>query len=108
MSSFLDRAEDPGQTLDYSYQKQIEQLQGLRKSIADVVTSEKRLVLQEAQVNQPSEKLDGQASQAVGVGPEDPARPAPERNQARPQQAASFAQQNHHLKSRPRELLWCI
>ena len=26
MSSFLDRAEDPGQTLDYSYEKQLEQL----------------------------------------------------------------------------------
>ena len=38
MSSFLDRAEDPGQTLDYSYQKQNEQLQNLRRSIADVVT----------------------------------------------------------------------
>ncbi len=37
-SSILDRAEDPGMTLDYSYQKQLEQLQNLRKSIADVVT----------------------------------------------------------------------
>ena len=51
MSSFLDRAEDPGQTLDYSYQKQLEQLQKLRKSIVDVVTNEKRLELQQAQIN---------------------------------------------------------
>jgi phage shock protein A len=52
MSSFLDRAEDPGQTLDYSYEKQLEQLQNLRRSIADVVTNEKRLELQQAQLNQ--------------------------------------------------------
>ena len=37
MSAFLDRAEDPGQTLDYSYEKQLEQLQNLRKSIVDVM-----------------------------------------------------------------------
>ena len=30
-SSALDKAEDPGMTLDYSYQKQLEQLQNLRR-----------------------------------------------------------------------------
>ncbi len=39
----LDKAEDPGQVMDYSYTKQLEQLQQLRRSIADVVTNEKRL-----------------------------------------------------------------
>ncbi len=57
MSPFLDRAEDPGQTLDYSYEKQLEQLQNLRRSIADVVTNEKRLELQEAQINAQIDKL---------------------------------------------------
>ena len=51
MSAFLDQAEDPGQTLDYSYQKQLEQLQKLRKSIVDVTMNEKRLELQQAQIN---------------------------------------------------------
>src|SRR6476620_8142792 len=76
MSSFLDRAEDPGQTLDYSYQKQLEQLQNLRRSIADVVTNEKRLELQQAQLNQQIDKLDGQARQALSLGKEDLARQA--------------------------------
>lgn len=105
MSSFLDRAEDPGQTLDYSYQKQIEQLQGLRKSIADVVTSEKRLELQEAQVNQQIEKLDGQARQALGVGREDLARLALERKQSLQTQLASFDQQIVQLKDQQQKFV---
>jgi len=105
MSSFLDRAEDPGQTLDYSYQKQIEQLQGLRRSIADVVTSEKRLELQEAQVNQQIEKLDGQARQALGVGREDLARLALERKQSLQTQLATFDQQIVQLKDQQQKFV---
>jgi phage shock protein A len=98
MSSFLDRAEDPGQTLDYAYQKQQEQLQNLRKSIADVVTQEKRLELQEAQVNAQIEKLDGQARQALSLNKEDLARMALERKQALQTQLASFDQNIAQLK----------
>ena len=43
ISRLLDRAEDPGETLDYSYQKQLESLQNVKKGIADVVTAKKRL-----------------------------------------------------------------
>ena len=39
ISKLLDRAEDPAETLEYSYQKQIELLQNVKKGIADVVTS---------------------------------------------------------------------
>ncbi|MGO8950828.1 MAG: PspA/IM30 family protein [Ktedonobacterales bacterium] len=90
MSSFLDRAEDPGQTLDYSYQKQNEQLQNLRRSIADVVTQEKRLELQEAQINGQIEKLDGQARLALSNNREDLARLALERKQALQTQLGTF------------------
>ena len=47
VSKLLDRAEDPAETLDYSYQKQVEQLQNVKKGIADVVTAKKRLQMQE-------------------------------------------------------------
>jgi len=90
VSSFLDRAEDPGQTLDYAYEKQQEQLQNLRRSIADVVTQEKRLELQEAQVNAQIEKLDGQARLALQSNKEDLARLALERKQALQTQLATF------------------
>src|SRR5579859_2312072 len=49
-SSMLDKAEEPGQVMDYSYNKQLEQLQQLRRSITDVVTNEKRLELQQSQL----------------------------------------------------------
>ncbi|HKV84154.1 MAG TPA: PspA/IM30 family protein [Ktedonobacterales bacterium] len=105
MSAFLDRAEDPGQTLDYSYQKQLEQLQNLRRSIADVVTSEKRLELQEAQINQQSEKLDGQAKQALTMGREDLARLALERKQGLQSQLATFDQQIAQLKDQQQKFV---
>src|SRR5579875_1509540 len=72
----LDKAEDPGQVMDYSYSKQIEQLQNLRRSIADVVTNEKRLEMLESQIQQQASKIDQQAMQALQANREDLARMA--------------------------------
>jgi phage shock protein A len=79
ISKLLDRAEDPAETLDYSYQKQIELLQNVKKGIADVVTSKKRLQLQTQKMEQDVVKLDTQARQALSQGREDLARAALER-----------------------------
>ncbi|HEU5347419.1 MAG TPA: PspA/IM30 family protein [Ktedonobacterales bacterium] len=99
MSSFLDRAEDPALALDYSYEKQLEQLQALRRSIADVVTNEKRLELQQAQLTQQIDKLDGQARQAITMGREDLARLALERKQGLQVQIGQFGTQIEQLKA---------
>jgi phage shock protein A len=72
----LDRAEDPRETLDYSYQKQLEMLQKVRRGVADVATSRKRLELQMNQLEQQSNKLKDQAQKALGAGREDLAREA--------------------------------
>jgi phage shock protein A len=72
----LDRAEDPRETLDYSYQKQLEMLQKVRRGVADVATSRKRLELQMNQLQQQSNKLKDQAQKALGAGREDLAREA--------------------------------
>ena len=74
ISKLLDRAEDPAETLEYSYQKQIELLQNVKKGIADVVTSKKRLQLQEEKLQQQVVKLDTQARQALAAGNEELAR----------------------------------
>src|SRR5579884_3984710 len=79
ISKLLDRAEDPAETLEYSYQKQIELLQNVKKGIADVVTAKKRLQLQEEKLQQQILKLDTQARQALAAGNEDLARVALER-----------------------------
>src|ERR1700734_4362473 len=81
ISKLLDKAEDPSETLEYSYQKQMELLQNVKKGIADVVTSKKRLQLQEAQLQQQLVKLDTQARQALAANREDLARLALERKQ---------------------------
>jgi len=81
VSKLLDRAEDPGETLDYGYQKQLELLQNVKKGIADVVTSKKRLQMQTEKLQQQVVKLDTQARQALSQGREDLARMALERKQ---------------------------
>src|SRR4051812_19693988 len=79
MSRALDKAEDPGETLDYSYQKQLEMLQKVKQGIATVVTSKKRLQLQTAKLEQSMVTLEQQARTALGAGREDLARTALER-----------------------------
>ena len=56
-SKALDKAEDPRETLDYSYQRMLEQLTQVRRGVADVATSRKRLELQAAQLTQASQRL---------------------------------------------------
>jgi phage shock protein A len=79
ISKLLDRAEDPGETLDYGYNKQLELLQNVKKGIADVVTSKKRIQMQQGQLEQQVVKLDTQARQALAQNREDLARAALER-----------------------------
>src|SRR6266498_2710025 len=78
-SKLLDRAEDPGETLDYSYEQQLQLLQNVKRGIADVVTAKKRLQLQTDQLEQNVVKLDTQARQALAANREDLARAALER-----------------------------
>src|SRR5713226_3154530 len=75
----LDRMEDPRETLDYSYQTQLELLQKVRRGVADVATSRKRIELQMNQVQQSSDKIERQAREALRAGREDLAREALQR-----------------------------
>jgi phage shock protein A len=78
-SKLLNQAEDPRETLDYSYEKQLEMLQKVRRGVADVTTSKKRLELQMSKLEASVEKLDGQARAAMQQDREDLARAALER-----------------------------
>jgi phage shock protein A len=101
----LDKAEDPGQVMDYSYSKQIEQLQQLRRSIADVVTNEKRLEMQQSQLIEKTNKLDQQAMQALQANREDLARMALQRKETLIVQIQSYEQQLAQLKEQEEKLL---
>ncbi len=105
MSSFLDRAEDPGQALDYSYEKQLEQLQNLRRSIVDVTMNEKRLEQQEAQIQAQMQKYDDQARRALEQNREDLARRALERKQGLQSQIDAFEQQIEQLKAQQQKFI---
>jgi phage shock protein A len=72
----LDKAEDPRETLDLSYEKQLEQLQQVRKGVADVATARKRIELQAQQLQASAAKLQEQARQALAQNREDLAREA--------------------------------
>src|SRR6266567_4743396 len=101
----LDKAEDPGQVMDYSYSKQVEQLQQLRRSIADVVTNEKRLEMQQTQLIEKTNRLDQQALQALQANREDLARMALQRKETLLVQINSYEQQLAQLKAQEEKLI---
>jgi phage shock protein A len=105
LSKLLDRAEDPGETLDYSYEQQLQLLQNVKRGIADVVTAKKRLQLQTEQLEKSLVKLDTQARQALGAGREDLARAALERKSAAQQQLQGLDSQVQQLESQQEKLI---
>lgn len=100
MNKVLNRMEDPRETLDYSYEKQLELLQNVKKGVAEVTTSKKRLQLQKAKLLQSNEKLEKQARDAVAVDREDLARLALERKAAIQQQVDGIDMEIAELENR--------
>ncbi|NNM97007.1 MAG: PspA/IM30 family protein [Candidatus Dormibacteraeota bacterium] len=100
----LDKAENPVEALDLSYQKQMEGLQQVKRSVADVLTSEKRLELQAAQLQQSQEKFQAQAKLALQQGREDLARLALTRSQDAQTQAQGLQAQIAQLKDQEQKL----
>ncbi|MHB1524668.1 MAG: PspA/IM30 family protein [Candidatus Dormibacteria bacterium] len=98
ISHLMDRAENPVEALDLSYQKQREALLSVRRGVAEVVTSEKRLEIQAAQLHQSQDKLQGQARLALQQGREDLARLALTRSSDAGVQLDSLQQQIAQLK----------
>jgi phage shock protein A len=104
ISKLLDRAEEPSVTLDYSYERQREMLQKVKKGIADVVTAKKRLELQTQKLEVELPKLDEQARQALAAGREDLARAALERKAFAQQQLQGLDQQIEGLEQQQEKL----
>jgi phage shock protein A len=72
----LNRAEDPRQTLDLSYEQQLENLTKVRRAVADVATARKRVEIQAEQLKSQGDKLAEQAKAALAQGNEPLAREA--------------------------------
>src|SRR3989440_5459945 len=104
-SKALDRAENPNETLDYSYEEQLRQLQNVKRGIADVTTAKKRLEMQYATMQQQVDKLDDQARQALAAGREDLAREALTRKTAVQAQLEAIMQQGQQLEAQQQKLI---
>jgi phage shock protein A len=104
-SRALDRAENPTETLDYSYEQMFQQLQNVKRGVADVVPAKKRLELQTQSIEQNVVKLETQARQAVAANREDLARQALERKAAAQQQLQGLDTQVQQLQSQQEGLI---
>src|SRR6266516_3479477 len=104
-SKLLTRAENPTETLDYSYEQMLQQLQNVKRGVADVVTAKKRLELQTQSIEQNVVKLETQARQALGANREDLARQALERKAAAQQQLQGLDGQVQGLADQQEKLI---
>ena len=105
ISKLLDRAENPAETLDYAYERQLEQIQVIRKGIVDVVAAKKRLQTHATRLEQQVQKLDIQARTAIRVGREDLARMAIERKQLIIVESGSLSQQIAELENQQQQMV---
>ncbi|MCL8208842.1 MAG: PspA/IM30 family protein [Actinomycetia bacterium] len=105
VSKVLDQVEDPRETLEYSYQRQLEQLQQVRRGVADVVTSKKRIELQAARLQEQVQKWEEDARTALAQGREDLAREALTRRETARQQLEGLHAQIADLEKEEAKLV---
>jgi len=79
MNRILDNAEDPRETLDYSYEKQLEMLRNVKRGVVEMVAAKRQIQQQADKVRENVARLERQAEQAVDAGREDLALMALER-----------------------------
>ena len=79
MNRILDNAEDPRETLDYSYEQQLEMLRNVKRGVVEMVAAKRQIQNQADKVRENIARLEGQARQALEAGREDLARLALER-----------------------------
>jgi hypothetical protein len=112
----LDHAEDPAETLDHAYKRQLEDLPNVKKGIADMWSPRReRLQLQEGDLRQQADELDGQAREAISARREDLARAAAwsrweialgEMTRDRPTRSPASGSARRDCSRGPRQRLW--
>jgi phage shock protein A len=105
MNKIINKMEDPRETLDLSYEKQLELLQNVKRGVAEVTTSKKRIELQKVKLQMSIDKLDAQAKEALGANREDLARKALENKAALQAQSATLDQQIADLENQQQKLM---
>ena len=104
-SKLLGRAENPTETLDYSYEQMLEQLQNMKRGVADVATAKKRIELQQQKLEKNVVTLEGQARQAVAASRDDLATAALQRKAIAQQQLQDMDGQVTQLQEQQDKLV---
>ncbi|ACU70358.1 phage shock protein A, PspA [Catenulispora acidiphila DSM 44928] len=101
----MERRENPVEMLDLSYEKQLELLQKVRRGVAEVATSRKRLEIQLKNLQADYDKRGEQAKRALEVGREDLAREALVRRAPVQQQIEDMTLQYNALQGEEEKLV---
>ena len=104
-SKVLNKAENPTETLDYSYEQMLDQLQNMKRGVADVATAKKRIELQQQKLEQNVVTLEGQARQAVAANRDDLATKALQRKAVAQQQLQEMDGQVMQLQDQQDKLV---
>ena len=101
----LNKIEDPRETLDLSYEEQLDNLTKMRRAVADVATARKRLELQAEQLKAQADKLAEQAKAALAQNNETLAREALTRREALAAQLAELETQHAQIADQEAKLV---
>lgn len=101
---FVNRSSDPAKELDYSYEQLRDELQDVKRGVADLTTQRKRLEKQRDRLQANVEKHNDQARAAVNQDREDLAKRALQKKQANMEQLEQLDSQITELE-RTQEML---
>ena len=96
--------EELADRLDETYRSQLSHLQKVRRGVADVATSRKRVEVQLARLAQEAATLDAEAQAAVGRGDDDAARAALTRKVTLEKAATDVGERHGALRSEEQKL----
>ena len=105
LNAVVNRASDPSRELDYSYDQLRDELQDVKRGIADLTTQKKRLQKHRDRLQANVEKHNEQAREAVRQDREDLARQALEKKQANLGQIEELDEQVADLQSTQEHLV---
>ena len=104
LESVLRPPDDPRENLDYAYQRQLETLTEVRRGVADVATSRKRVELVSDQLEQQAATLASQHRHALAAGNDDLAREALAREAGIRERLSDLRRQLHALAEEEEQL----
>jgi len=104
LESALRTAEDPREALDYSYQRQLETLTKVRRGVADVATSRKRVELQVAALEEQAANFARRCEDALKTGRESLASEAQARESGIQEQLSDLRHQLARLAEEEEKL----